>query len=316
MNICFEDYITLEGVSPEINPKSGLYVNRLPGVTLSMFSALTSEDQDDFLQFWEILYDRAVNNFTNEVGNRLNDKFYVEKVLDSRISGSFIKPFDLNNTEEVEAGVLIKVIKSKYSITEVQTLKIYSLGSPNPKDVTFSIIDNETEEVLYTKVVDLEEGLNTIDIYGEFDSKELRISYNPLEVASYSTTYYRDDLNYLVNRDCNNCYSGSNIEQVNGGGLIVEFNTKCSIEKFICSRLSQFKIPFWYYLGVELMTDALMSRNTNCFTIDSDEARKNLGFYELEFNKRIDPILNNLKIKDDSMCFDCKARVTKHLILP
>lgn len=315
MNSCFENYITLEGLSPEINTRSGLYVNRLPGITLGMFSALTSEDRESTNEFWDILYDRGVNGFINEVSSRLNIGFNVEKVIDSTTSGTFNKPFELNNSLEDQAGVSIEVGLSKYSVLEIQTIKIYSIGSPSDVEAAFLIVDTETDEILWDTLVVLESGLNTIDVFQEFESEKIKVIYSPISVASYTTenksNYYYKPLN------CNPCaYDSLKVEQLNGGGLIVEFNVKCSIEKFICSRLSQFKIPFWYWLGVELMTEALMSRETNCFTIDREEANKNLGFYEQEFASKIDPVLKNLKVKDDSICFECNGIVTKQYLLP
>src|SRR6187431_2107088 len=114
MNKCFVNYITLEGLSPEIAPRSGLYINDLPGVTLAMFTGLMSEDQADIEEYWQSLYRRSVNNFVDEVSIRMNQEFYVDKVIDSQRSGIVIKPVEVNFTTEIQAGVLLEVIKTRY----------------------------------------------------------------------------------------------------------------------------------------------------------------------------------------------------------
>jgi hypothetical protein len=318
MNKCFQNYITLEGLSPEINPRSGLYVNRLPGVTLGMFTGLMSEDLTDVNEYWKILYERAVNNFIEEVSSRVDQEFNVEKVIDSQRSGVFNKPFALNDSSEEESGVKLELIKTKYSVTEIQAIDIYSVGSPDPTGVLIKIIDDETDKILWSDEVDLEEGLNTIDVFESFDSKKLRVVYRASEVASYTTNRYKDDNYSYVNRkSCDPCESGdTKITQYNGGGLIVEFITKCSIEAFICSQISRFKHALWYFIGVELMTDARLSQNTNCFTIDKAEAVERLGLYELEFKKILDNAIRRLRIKDDIVCFDCKGTISKVTVLP
>jgi hypothetical protein len=314
MNSCFDNYISLEGLSPEKNPRSGLYINRLPGITLSMFEALTNEERESTEEFFNIVYDRAKENFFNDVSNRLNDRFHVEKVINSRISGLFVKPFAINDSLEVEAGVEIEVERSKYSVLEIQTISIYSIGSPDPTGVSIRIIDNDSEALLWSKEVDLIEGTNIIDVFEIFQSSKVRVVYDPTQVVSYFTE--SESGLYKSRKCCSPCIEGNNVTQLNGGGLIVEFNTKCSIESFVCSRISQFKVPFWYYIGIELMTEALMSNETNCFTIDREKAKENLGFYEQEYKERIEPILQNLKVKDDSICFECKGSVTKAILLP
>jgi hypothetical protein len=315
MNKCFENYITLEGLSPEINPRSGLYVNDLPGVTLAMFSGLMSEDHSDTQEYWDKLYKRSVNNFIDEVGSRMDQEFYIEKVIDSQRSGVFNKPFALNDSSEEQAGVKLDLIKTKYSTTEIQAIDIYSVGSPDPEDVVLQIIDDETDKVLWSTVTDLEEGLNTIDVFETFESKKIRVVYNLSEVASYTTN--RNNQSYSSTKSCDPCVtSDTKITQYNGGGLIVEFTTKCSIEAFICSQITRFKLSLWYFIGIELMTDAILSKNTNCFTIDREEAERQLGFYETEVNKKLDNAIKKLRIKDDLVCFDCKGTISKVTVLP
>lgn len=316
MTNCFVNLIGLEGLSPEVTPRGGLYINHLQGITLGMFQALTNEDRDGTFDFWNKIYDRAVINFITEVASRLDNSFYVEKVLESHVSGQFNKPFEINDSLEMEAGVKIEVTRSKYSTTEIQTIKIYSIGSPDPENVVVSIVDDQTEEILWTSINNLTEGVNSIDVFESFDATIIRVVYLPSEIASYTTS--KEDYNkYQSKKFCNTCCDGdSTIEQINGGGLIVEFNTKCSVEKFICSRISQFKVAFRWWLGVELMKEALMSRETNCFTIDRKEAQDNLGVYLQEFDNALSSVLKNMKIKDDHLCFDCSGTVTKRLLLP
>jgi hypothetical protein len=315
MNNCFENYISLEGLSPEISPRSTLYINDLPGVTLDMFEALMKGDHEDTLEFWTKLYKRGVENFIDKVSNKLDGSFNVAKVIDSQKTGVFIKPFELNNYETSESGVKLDLVHTKYSQTEISTISIYSVEAV--PEVEILIIDDETEEELWSETIDLTEGVNIIDVFENFDRNKLRIVYDPTLVASYRTKAYSNDSSSYYSSSCVSCNNGStSITQLNGGGLIVEFTTKCSVEKFICSQLSRFKLAFWNWLGVELMTEALMSKNTNCFTIDVEEAKRNMSFFESEFNEKIDSVIKNLKIKDDHVCFECKGAITRKISLP
>lgn len=316
MNKCFENYISLEGLSPEISPRSDLYINDLPGVTLDMFEALRKGDHEDTNEFWTKLYKRGVDNFIYKIADKLDATFNVEKVIDSQRSGIFIRPFEINNSSELESGVKLDLVHTKYSQTEISSIVINSFVAV--QGVELRIVDDETEVELWSTTVDLEEGVNTIDVFENIDSNKIRIIYDPSAVMSYQTKAYSNDSSRYVVGSCTTCSdSGStSITQLNGGGIIVEFTTKCSVEKFICSQLSRLKLALWYWLGVELMTESFLSTNTNCFTIDRELAEKNIGFFENEFNEKADTALKNLKIKDDLVCFDCKGTVTKAILLP
>jgi hypothetical protein len=314
MNNCFLNYIVLEGLSPTIVPRSGLYINDLPGITIDMFEGLVKSDQIDVQDFWNRLYKRGKENFIIEITKRLNDTFYVEKIIESQITGSFDIDHTVNDSTENEAGVVIDFFKTKYSSTEIQTIKIYSNSSISTQIL---IKDYNTNQVLATLNADLEDGENEIDVFQTFQNKKIKIVYDPLTVDSYITTAYKEGW-YIGKSNCNDCdgFGSASITQLNGGGIIVEYVTKCSVEAFICSRLSIFKQAFWYWLGVELMKDRMTSENTNCFTIDREKAKELLGFYEDEFSSSIDPLLKDLKVKDDYICFNCKGLVTKKTSLP
>jgi len=317
MNKCFENYITLEGLSPEIPPRSKLYINDLPGVTLAMFTGLMDEDQSDIEEYWESLYRRSVANFIDEVSIRMNQEFYVDKVIDSQRSGVVIKPVEVNLTEEIQAGVLIEVIKTRYSTTEIQTIDIFSVGSPASK-AKLRIIDDETNQVLWSKVVDLLVEVNTVDVFENFDCQRLRVVYDTDQVYSYQTVRYKDDNSYYGStKICDPCtYQETKVTQLNGGGLIVDFLTKCSIDLFVCSQLSRFKGALWYYIGYELMIDAIHSKNVNCFTIDREEAERLRDYFWSEIDKKLNNAINHLKINDDWTCFNCKGTISKVTVLP
>lgn len=308
MKSCFENYIALEQLSPEVIPKSGLYINRLPGISVDMFSALADSDVVDGAEFWSNLYDRAVSNFVNSLSGMLSKQFEIEKVLESKPSGLFVKPFEANLTDQDDAGVSLDFIHTKYSTTEIKSIKYYSLTESSPSTSILLIIDAESEELLDFIEIDALPGLNKVDVNKSYDANKIRIVYDPFVITSYITADYK----YDNHGTCNS----SRITQHNGGGLVIEYITKCDIEKFICSRLSIFKNAFWYWLGVELMTERMLSENTNCFTIDREKAKDLLSFYENEYLKQITPIIENLNVKDDMACFNCKNVYSKKIILP
>lgn len=306
MQSCFENYITLGDIEPEVIPRSGLFVTDLPGISLNQFEALVKDGQADVNEFWSKLYKRGKETFFNEVTRRLNNSFNVEKIISSEMSGTFDKARTINDVIG-EAGVNIEFVKSKYSLVEIQKVIIYSVGDIT--DAIIEIIDNESEAILKTIQINLVDGFNNIDVFEQFENENIRVIYDPTQVQSIETTDY-----VKKKIGCYSCSKG--VEQINGGGLVVSYTTICSIEAFICSRIGLFKTAFWYWLGVELMKERMTSELTNCFTIDIEEANRLYDLYKTEFDNALTPVLQNLKIKDDHICFDCKGSVTVKRSIP
>lgn len=306
MKSCFDDYITLGEISPSVTPRSGLHVTDLPGISINQFEALVNGEAD-VEEFWNNLYKRAKTTFLTEILTKLNNTFNVENIINASYSGVF-DPARIINEVEGEAGVTIEFIKSKYSVVEIQTIKIWSVT--DVENAIIEIIDAESDAILKTIETNLTGGeFNSIDVFEQYTSESIKVIYDPTQVQSIETT------NSKPRKGC--CTSCTrNVEQINGGGLVVEYLTACSLELFVCSRISMFKMPFWWWLGVELMKERAVSENTNCFTIDIKEAERLLDIYETEFNKSIDPLMKNLKVKDDHVCFDCKGTIAKKTILP
>src|SRR5688500_17637604 len=96
-----EKYITPSKDTPS---RSGLYWNQLPGVTLDLLSSLTKDEQEDFEEFADDLYARAIVNFIGEVQSRLADKFFVDLKLVSRETSKFEADI---NTSGLESGIKI-----------------------------------------------------------------------------------------------------------------------------------------------------------------------------------------------------------------
>ena len=103
--------------------------------------------------------------------------------------------------------------------------------------------------------------------------------------------------------------------EINNGGLIIDYETKCDVQQFICTRLNTFKNALWYAIGMELMLERLTSENTNMFTIDAEKAT---GLIEEVYQPKFDQALKNTKIKvlDDPNCFICRSPVRAVPLMP
>ena len=102
----------------------------------------------------------------------------------------------------------------------------------------------------------------------------------------------------------------------NSYGLTVSYNIGCEISEFICSSKDVLKYAIWWKLGASIMFERMTSNRMNKYTLNKSavEIKELWEYYEEEYNKIMDSVLNNLEANSDAICFSCsKQRNYKYL---
>lgn len=314
--MCWSNYITPSIDTPS---RSGLYANGLPGVTLNLLDELTKDEQADFEEFWEYIYDLAKINFINDIQTRLSDKFHLDLKLVSRETSKF----NSENTNSGLAGVTLEYTLPKYARVHILSIGVDSLADYSSPEFTVRVFEDDADgELLLTKTSEILEGKTTIDVYQDFEADKLFVAYDADEYRLKSTEnkYYADCYNFDKLSCTFPCAFGgynASVSQINGGGLNVKFVVHCSIDKFICENINIFKTAFWYRIGVDLMRERLLSDKFNRFTtLTTERAEQLLELYTTEYEKHADNSVKNLRIQEDNICFECKSSVSATQLLP
>lgn len=314
--MCWSNYITPSQDTPS---KSGLYANGLPGVTLNLFDELTKDEQADWEEFWDYIYNLAKVNFVNDIQTRLADKFHLDLKLVSRETSKF----NSENTNSGLAGITIEYDLPKYARLQVLSVGLDSLEYYESPEFQFNIYeDNADGELLYEGSAGVLAGRNTIEVYEDFEVDKIFVAYNASEyrLKSSENKYYAN-CSHFDKLSCTFPCGGDGYEasvfQINGGGLNVKFVIYCSIEKFICENINLFKTALWWRIGLELINERIMSDRFNRFTTLTKERADDLRtFYNEEYLKHADNSVKSLKIKEDGICFECKSTVSTRQLLP
>lgn len=299
---CLDNYITLEDIGTS---KSGLYLDHIEGIDKELFEELAKEGQgyeDKFNQF----YTHYKSMFISEITIHLGDKFFFDKILASELTGKF--NFQ-SNTGTGKAGVKIDTLRSRYSITRLERVEFYINSLPSPAIVDLKVYDNENR-LLETIQIEATEGYNSHILQKEYNQSYLYISLDK-SLDLYKTEYFYNDKNNC--RDCNNV----NYKIINGGGLIVDYTTICSVEEYVCSKIKMFENAFINYLAMQTMSARVLSRNVNQSTNLTEERADQLAaVYDKEYKKAIKAVFKNLKITDDPLCAECKSIVQSSINIP
>ena len=159
----------------------------------------------------------------------------------------------------------------------------------------------------------------------DFEADELFFSFSPADVSLRKTEnkYYAS---YYSNFGLLECtfpcawpfteYQAT-ITQVNGGGLNLNYQVICSIDKFACENINLFKTAFWYRIGVELMDEALLGNRLNKYvTMTTERAMERGNYFGGKYSTNLKEAIKSQNIPEDPICFRCKTVSMAKTVLP
>jgi hypothetical protein len=314
---CQDNYIQLDRSN---TARSGLYASDLPGVEIALLEGLVKDEQNHYLETWDMIYSRAWTNLISDVSKLLQKKFYVDVKLVSRETSKFQD--DVNSATGL-AGVRIQYDLPKYARIHILSVGVYSEQDyPSPSPTLYFYEDDENGELLHEQSDNIEAGRNTINIDRDFEVDSLFIAYEAGDFSLRQTEnkYFPGNWSHWDKLTCMiPCAWGgqSEVRQINGGGLNVKYAIVCSIEKYLCENLNFFKTAFWYRIGLELTIERRYGNRLNEFTTMTQERAEELsGFYNTQYNQELTNATDQVSIDEDPFCFNCRNTVTSRALLP
>jgi hypothetical protein len=319
---CKDRYISIDRSTTS---RSGLYATDLPGVEISLLEGLTKEDQDDYLELWEMIYDRAWSNLVSDIEKKLQGKFYVNKKLIAQETSKFI---DETNNESGMAGIKLEFDLPKYARIHVSKVDVFAQLAYNSPGLTIKFYDTDEngELLLETEAQEnIEVGRNTIFIDHDFEVEKLFIAFDPglFELRKTENVYFPlSGHGFSVNNKLNcmfPCAWGGegSASQVKGGGINAHYTVECSIEKYVCENINLFKRAFWYRIGLELTVERRFGNRLNEFTTMTVERAEELQkFFNDQYTQDMDNTINPMRNSEDPYCFNCRKTVNSRVSLP
>lgn len=314
---CFDDYIT---ISQAYRPsRSSLYADQLPGISEDLIDNLARDPADDANSIWPILYKRAVDNLVSDIAMNLNKNFHVDYKIVSRETSQYK---DDENQNSGLAGVKITFTLPKYAVLHIVKLEVKSEISYGSPGVNFKFFDtNQDGELLHELTDSVDQGKSVVNVDTDFLSDSVFVAYDTAQADFKQTEnkyYYGMDLYGPIT--CDYCFSDvyrANVEQINGGGIDVFFNIRCSVTKFVCENLNLFRKALLYKIGQEITAERrLGERLTRYQTMDEAREKELKEFYDTQYNENLENSLKNMSMNEDPICFQCKPTVYVRTDLP
>ena len=313
---CLVSYVGLKRVND--NPTSSLYVNDLHGITTNQFEKIREIDENDGIsESWTTLESRAIRSFETDLLFNLKKYFKNYQNINSGVTGYVDDNTLANHGSGKYAGWLFDM--SNYSPSLKLSINDIRIHLETAQNFNIKIFDANTGDELYTTAVVGVAGHQVVKIlqeYAVYNHNKIFIAYDtviPYRVFNDPT------IPGVISQGSISTSSAVLANNIGSSevGLAVGYNVKCSIEEFVCSRLSLFVEPYLYKLGIEFLKAAKYSDEINRFTLlDSEQKNQLIDDYKIEYQRLIDSVFEDLNVPDDGECFICNKAISKRVMIP
>ena len=310
---CLTDYIGLRGCSSSI-PPSGLYVNDLPGISLKQIVSLTNEEEKTYLELWEMIQRRAQNRFSLDVREQMGKAYKIKSInqginVNGYSAGTGTIPTTASYGFTIEYDSMdTGYTPSPLSFIHIQQIQFYAefIGSYS---LVFRDIDANIN--VYSVGVTFDTGLNTFEINQTFNNiQRLHVSID----FQASDNYTSIKAPSITGECCGAMvrgawYDGSYHFTQELYGFSPIFTIGCSWDGMICLNKNIFSRPYWYLLGIEVLTEVIYSTKLNQFTtVNLQKANELRTEYQVEYMKALTQVAEGMNL-DCDCCLECSGSV-------
>lgn len=343
---CFDAHVGLKGCST-VAPKSGIWINSLPGLSTELVDKISNSEQITFSNTWRDVLTIAKQTLLNDLVNGLNETINFHQIV---YQTKRPRPSRTKVTIPAFAeyrGILIEAPESRYSQICIKSLFVYSA---TVQTITIKIWNVWDGSLVTTKDVNVVLGFNEIALDIAID---LTFSENSIFVGVDSSTL--DTVEFLQEIDnfwsfwgWDDCpyvggYSGligyqqqlriqaarmaladgpdytTVIRHGNPFGVWGQVEIICSSENFLCENIHHFTTAILYLLGWQLLLYKIASPRFNFFTTSrEDTTEKLMQEFKTQYTSNLKRTLEAIPKSGSGYCFDCdNTRIYEtHGVLP
>lgn len=319
---CFDNYILVRGHCGTATPSTSLYINDLPGITLSA-AANTAQELQTGVTLLNRCIEQGITNTREQLVGEILGTYQFNKAVSTGSYGMFTEDIDLTanylSTSVSERGLKFE-LRNDCRLTQFHVKRVRVLTNTSGEQ-TLTIIDGVTENnYVFTSVAKVPQWVET-NYFA--NSEQIKIVMDDVSVNN-STLNYTGDCGFCSN-DCASCgscgctsglsvwgWDGTN-ENGNTYGLSAIVHVVCSEEKFFCeiSQLSSVAQMVWKNAGVVFLDNLLHTNRINVYTIYGKEDAANLKAQwqeeVIELKEKLAKQLPKYLSQIDSCCIECNS---------
>jgi hypothetical protein len=331
---CFDNLIGIHRNCGETTPSSNLYIQDLPGITLSVANFGMDEETISGLKMIQSRITHAQNAIVAHIRNQVADKIRLNSVIQNDSVGYYQTNLRTVASEAGKLkGITVKITQHPYMEFYISRLWLKLASIVTTKIYVYDLMtDTKLDEFDVTTVA--KTPVSVLVNKGYLTNKQRLHLFIGID-ASLADTYETS----ISKANCYSCSGGvysnpyisfggasidsasqkidSNLSSNNGtNGLSFEYSLNCSVEPFICNMGGVLAWSLLHKAGAEIMKELIASRRLNSIvTIDRGTNESLRDEYEAEYMASMSGILNNIQLPND-ICFRCNSKLRKAVAIP
>lgn len=304
---CLDNFIGVRCLTAD--PKSGLWINDLPGINLGYAADIVDRGGMSGLQFLKEKIDYATKLVVEELTGYLMPFYRVSSIVDEIKVGEYSRNY--LPAQATDRGIYIKSGKSRLLKLRINKIKL------------------KIQQANYSTIIEVDDGLDVTTFNVTTDNNgEIVLEPNILTGTGEAWITINDatamPAKCDVKKNCGCSSKNSKYLVANGWngqvtnqtyGFEVSAVAECNNDDFACIIASKLPFPILYKAGLEIVKEALTTDRLNAITLlDTEKVDFLLNEFQQNYDKymktMVDSIPELMKRTDDCCVVCTQSRYT------
>jgi hypothetical protein len=331
---CLDNLIGIHRSCNEETPSSGLYIQDLSGITLSVANAGIGNETISGIKLIEDKITFSQNAILAALRMQLANKIRVNSIINNDTVGFYKENLTVVNLEADKLkGIVVKANQYPYLEFYLSTVYLKLASAVTTNVYVYDLMTNTLLDTI--EVTTVARTPVAVTVNKAYQTKKQKLQLFICVDSSVANTYETN----MGTQNCSNCASGgysnryisfssgqigtadqkidSNITSNTGtNGLSINYSLNCSLEPFLCNMGNQIAWSLLHKVGAEIMDELIASRRLNSIvTIDKTTNEALRERYNNEYMASMSALLANIQLPND-ICFNCNSKIRKTVAIP
>lgn len=320
-------------------PVSGLFVNDLPHITISLADAGVNDETESGIKLIENKINFSQRTIAEEIRNFLLPKIKTNSIVENDNVGFYRDDLKAVASEAGQLkGIQLRIDEFPYLKLYVHSITLQLDAAVTTDIKVFDLItDTLLDTISITTVADVP---TEVIVQKEYLANKQRLNLLFAIDAGVAGTF-QTTTSPVSNNDCFDCGRRHhtirnpfvftkgvkiddslqkiqrNLKGIAGtNGLSIHYGLSCHLEPFICNMANVLAWPLLHKVGAELMLELQLSNRLNSIVLIYDETNEFLQqYFDGKYRESMDSILDTIVLPQD-MCFTCNQQISTAVHLP
>jgi len=309
-------------------PESGLYINNLPGLNTEIIGAIADGEEITHKGVWSDVNKISARRFQTDIMVQLRKNYNVKRVKETI---EFIPEASTSEPASANYRGLLLGFDYQYFTFQAFIVSTVYLYSETAGSSTLKVFNRQNVE-LYSKDVEVVQGLNSFQINQTFVSDRLFVGFDFTNIDGFSSdissnvsSCFCQVLNEVFCDTCNPSFGGATksgatitTTSTNAHGVGILGSAGCDYSQIVCNQKQIFTSAWLYLLGNQLLIHLLNADRLNKYTT-ADVAKYNelKDYYQVMYEKSLEEAVLGIELDAmDDCCIECSPLVKSVQWLP